>query len=418
MPAVNPRTFFRFAAEHHALLTELYYRREGLPDAELLELIRRHSDLQSPSASYLRDRLLELGILEPAPEATAQLEMTRPVAALVGYLLREYRLTSVEVIQSYFQAIESLGSELSSAVARGNSEILVRVNAELEDHVERMRHDSRNNRERVIADVMRVKTNRERLNPRQRYELVNRLWTRYIVPLRDVIDTQKVMDAALDRLEGIYRDAHESFAGDGVVQRVIRGGEARLRRLRRDVLGDFQETVREVTPLYEELRHETAVARGAARALERVSKEGLAELGLSRIMGVCNWQQRGLFGDGALESYLAELRGYDPLPPDPLSPARKDGGSPRVDPVEFSERARAAVPIEDALEWLLGSYPEAGSVEVLRLYGRLHSGRFGATSFAAKSREYPVADLLLVACPMAIVPDRDPDREQTGGGPR
>lgn len=89
MPTVNPQTFFRFAADHHALLTELYYKREGLVEAELLALIRRHADVQSPSAVYMRDRLVELGILEHLPQATAQFEMTRPVASVVGYLLQE-----------------------------------------------------------------------------------------------------------------------------------------------------------------------------------------------------------------------------------------------------------------------------------------------------------------------------------------
>ncbi len=416
MPAVNPQTFFRFAADHHALLTELYYKREGLVEAELLALIRRHGDVQSPGATYMRDRLVDLGILEHSPEATAQYEMTRPVASLVGYLLREYHLTSVEVIQSYFSAVDTLATDLAGAIDAGNSDLLVRINRELEDHVERMRHDSRSNRETVISDVVRIKTNRERLPPRQRYEIINRLWTRYIIPLRDIIDTEKSMDAALDRLDQIYADAQVQFAADSTVQQVVRGGDARLRRLRRDVLDDFHETIREVTPLYEELRQETAMARGASSALEQISQKGAAHLKLAATMGVCNWQQRGLFSDSALEAYLVEMRGYTPKTPDPLSASSAPAArSTHVDAETFRAGVIAALPIADSLEWLIASYPDVPPVGLLRLYGRLHAGDYGDLSFAERKRDYRTGDLVLSAHPMAVASGTD-RRESAGEG--
>lgn len=407
MAATNPQTFFRFAAEHHALLCELYYKRDRLPEAEVYSLIRRHADAPSPGAAYMRDRLIELGILEPSPEAGAQFEMTRPVAALIGYLLREYRLTSVEVIRSYFTAIDNLASDFGSAVDAGNGDLLVRVNGELEEHIERMRHDSRNNREKVIADVIRVKTNRERLPPRQRYAIINRLWTRYIVPLRDIIDTEKSMDAALDRLTRVYVDAQAQFAADDVVRQVVRSGEARVRRLRRDVLDDFNETIREVTPLYEELRQETAIARGASHALERMARNGLAVLDVPAKLSVCNWRQRGLFSDLALEAYLFDLRGYEPCTPDPVSAPASEPVHSHVDAVEFTEAVRDALPIGDAFCWLTATYPEAPPVMVFRLYGRLHSGRYGRTSFAGGPQTYRVRKLHVSAHPMTVASGSD-----------
>lgn len=402
MAVTSPQTFFRFAAEHHTLLCELYYKRDGLPEAEVFSLIRRHADTQSPGAAYMRDRLLELGILEPSPEATAQFEMTRPVASLLGYLLREYRLTSIEVIRSYFTTIDNLASELGEAVDKGNSDLLVRSNGDVEEHVERMRHDSHNNREKVIADVIRVKTNRERLPPRQRYEIINRLWTRYIVPLRDIIDTEKSMDSALARLTRVYVDARMQFPADGLVQQVIRGGEARVKRLRRDVLDDFNETIREVTPLYEELRQETAIARGASHALERVIRNGLSSLNLPVAMGICNWRQRGLFSDLALEAYLFDLQGYEPSVPEPLSATTSTEKQSHVGAKQFEKAVQDALPIADAFEWLIQAYPEASPETVLRLYGRLHTGRYGRTSFRDTPGEYRLKNIKLSSHPMSV----------------
>ena len=402
MAAVNPQTFFRFAAEHHALLSELYYKREGLSEAELLALVRRYADVQSPSAVYMRDRLVELGVLEQAPQATAQFEMSRPVASLMGYLLREYRMTSVEVIQAYFNAIDTLASDLAQAVDSDNSELLVRINGELEDHVERMRHDSHNNREAVTATVVKVKTNRERMPPRLRYETINRLWMRYIVPLRDIIDTHKSMDAALDRLARIYADAQQQFPADGTVQQVVRVGDARLRRLRQAVLEDFHESLREVTPLYEELRQETAMARGASQALERIAQEGLVRLRLAQRLGICNWQQRGLFSDSALEAYLCELQGYDPAVPEPIAFISEPEPPAHVSPDVFDERVRQALPIEDALTWLRNAFPELSLLAMLRLYGRLHSGRYGRTTFGERERAYELGGVVLCAHAMSV----------------
>jgi hypothetical protein len=217
MAVVNPQTFFRFAADHHELLVELYQHRDGITEAELLQVIRRFAGEGSPSASYVVDRLRELGFIDYAPHATAQYEMTRPFAELMSSLLREYRLTSVEVIRGYFTAMDSMGAEIGQAIAGKNGDLMVRALNDTAEHVERMRHDSRRNRDEVIATALRVKSNKDRMPPMRRYEIINRLWTRYLVPLRDMIDTQKAMDASLDRMERVLEEAEGGF------QKEVRG---------------------------------------------------------------------------------------------------------------------------------------------------------------------------------------------------
>lgn len=63
MAIVNPHTFFRFAADHHALLVALYERRDGLTEAELLQIIRRFGGEGHPAAPYMVDRLRDLGFI-------------------------------------------------------------------------------------------------------------------------------------------------------------------------------------------------------------------------------------------------------------------------------------------------------------------------------------------------------------------
>jgi hypothetical protein len=215
------------------------------------------------------------------------------------------------------------------------------------------------------------------------------------------------MDASLDRAEETHERAQRLFEGDGAVGGVLRPGHARIRRLRRSLQDDFHESLREVTPLYESLRRESTLARGASHALERISVAGLGRLGLPRRLGICNWQQQGLFGDLALQAYLLELRGYRPGPP-PVIPA---GVSPstraHVNLDGFDRSVRAALPIPDAFAWILEQYPEQGLGGVLRLYGRMHEGRYGPVGFENIPRTYTAGPARFSACRMQVRPARE-----------
>ena len=402
MAIVNPQTFFRFAADHHELLVDLYRHRDGITEAELLKLVRRFAGDGSPSPTYMVDRLRDLGFIDYAPHATAQYEMTRPFAELMGSLLREYRLTSVEVIRGYFTAMDSMAAEIGQATTGKNGDQMVRALNDTAEHVERMRHDSRRNREEIISTAMRVKSNRDRIPPMRRYEIINRLWTRYLAPLRDMIDTQKAMDASLDRMERVLEEAEESFQIDGAVAPAVAMGRARVRRLRRDVVEDFRESIHEIAPLYEELRRENALARGASHALEALSNQGLSRMALPQWLGICNWQQQGLFSDSALEAYLLTLQGYEPGRPRPIREGSTETAREHIRLDDFDTRVEEALPIPDALIWLSDAYPNLPLSTLLRLYGRMHSGRYGATGFAQADEEYPMRDVTLVAHPMSL----------------
>lgn len=402
MAAVNPQTFFRFAADHHELLVELYQRRDGITEAELLQLVRRVSVEGGPSASYLMDRLRELGFIDYAPHATAQYEMTRPFAELMSSLLREYRLTSVEVIRSYFTAMDSMAGEIVQATKDKNGDLMVRSLNDTSEHIERMRHDSRRNRDEVINAAMRVKSNRDRMPPLRRYEIINRLWTRYLVPLRDMIDTQKAMDASLDRMERTLEAAEDCFQIDGAVAPAIGMGRARVRRLRRDVVLDFRESIREIAPLYEELRRENALARGASHALEIITKQGLSFIALPERLGVCNWQQQGLFSDAALKSYFITLSDYVPTRPQSLREGAAGNAREHIRLEEFDAVVIAALPIADAIAWLRQAYPDVPLGTLLKLYGRMHSGRYAVPTFAENIEEYATSNAILAAYPMRL----------------
>ena len=69
---------------------------------------------------------------------------------------------------------------------------------------------------------------------------------------------------------------------------------------------------------------------------------------------------------------------------------------------EFDAQVCAALPISDALTWLSDSYPEGPLSTMLRLYGRMHSGRYGTVTFGEEDEEYALWGVTLAAHPMNL----------------
>ncbi|MEW6429359.1 MAG: hypothetical protein AB1568_15150 [Thermodesulfobacteriota bacterium] len=398
----NPQSFFRFAGRYAPLLLDLFYRGEGFSEADLRDLIEAQRAEGDPAAATVLDQLQSFGIIEAIPDATAVFELTAPVRALFSFLLREHRLTSARVIQGYLNDLDELRDELDGAVRRQTGNQAVRALADISQLIERVRQDSRANREAIIGEVLRLKSNRDRRSVMERFGIINRLWGRYLEPLRDLIDIRKAMDAGLDDLERGLAAGGRTFAADGGLAREFSRCRARLLRLRREVALDFAESLREVEPLYVSLKRESELVRGASLALERLDRGGLAGLGLDRLLAIPVWRVEGVFSDISLESYLAGVHGYEPARPAPLA----DLGEPPVrDFILASElfaRLEAALPVDDLLAWLLAAYPEAGIGEVVRAYGRIYLEGSAAMRFSASERRYPLAGATLVARPLRL----------------
>ncbi|MHB8765220.1 MAG: hypothetical protein ACYDA8_12930 [Deferrisomatales bacterium] len=400
--AANPQAFFRFAADHYPLLVDLFYRAGGVNDAELLALAERHRAATGPAPAYLAEQCLALGFLEAAPDATATYELTRPVRSLLGVLLMEHRLTSAAVLQGYLDDLGSLGRELDQALAAARGNQAVRALAEVGDLLERVRQDSRSNREGIVGEVLRIKANRDRRSVRERFEEVNRLWSRYLEPLRDLIDVRKAMDQTLDGLDRLLRQGLEVFALDGTLSRELGRARLRLLRVRREAAEDFREAVREIEPLYQALRRESELVRGASRALERIRREGLRCLDWTGLLALPAWRREGLFPDPAAEAYLRELRGYEPGRPHAL-PEAGDGEPPGfLDPDEVARALAQDAPLPDLLAWLAGRWPGTPLSEVLRAYGRLHAATQGRQAFGAEEQEYRIAGVRVIAHPLEV----------------
>ena len=400
--AINPQSFFNFAAQNYLLLHDIFRRSAGMNDAELTELIRRHRvGLESPAA--LIEKLINLKVIEPLPDATASYEMTRTVAILFRFLLQEQRLTSTAVIQAYLDELERAQVDLDHAIRDDKHSLIERTLDEITETLERIRQDSRSNREAIINEVMAVKSNREKRTVSERFEKILHLWNRYLEPLKDLIDVRKTMDASLDALERLLREGSEQFLLDGALHREFSRCSVRLVRLRRDMTTDFQESMNEVEPLYVSLKQDSSLARGVARALERIGKEGLRSLNLPGALAIpSGWLREGLFDNTDIEAFLHNVRGYQPEEP-PVIKLGTDKPVPRfIPPDELIDTLRLALPVGDVLQWLLDQYGTYPFSELLRAYGRIFASDAFRVGFSREEKSYQLPGVTVLARPFAV----------------
>lgn len=400
--AANPQSFFRFAARYYPLLLDLFYRREGFTEADLRHLIEELSSAGDPGLDTVIDHLLSFSIIEPIPDATASFELTAPLQNLLSFLLREHRLTSTKVLQVYLSDLDELRTELDGAGKQQFGNQAARSLNDIAQLIERIRQDSRSNREAIIGEVIKLKSNRERRSSRERFEIINHLWSRYLEPLRDLIDVKKAMDAGLDDLDRSLSANGRIFALDGALDREFSRCRARLLRLRREMTEDFYESIQEVEPLYISLKKESELVRGASLGLEKLDRAGLTSLGFQEMMAIPIWRIEGTVSDTALESFLHGIKGYTPGVAEPLIEPSEHSGPPFILPTELYANLAAALPVEDLLAWLVENYPEVGLGELVRAYGSVLLHVPESVHFGADEHRYYLPDATLIARPMRL----------------
>jgi hypothetical protein len=401
--AIQPQTFLNFTAHHYPLLHDLYRREHGVNEAELYELIHKYRSDNDSQPAHIYNQLLDLRIIEALPDATAIYEITRPIAVLFRFLLQEQRLTSTTVIQAYLDDLDTFYGDLENALREEKHGRIERSLSEIVDTMERIRQDSRANRQAIINEAMAVKGNRERRTVRERFETILLIWEKYLEPLKDLIDVKKSMDGSLDSLESLLKSGLKQYTMDGVVFDELQKTVARLVRLRRDVVSDFHESMQEVEPLYHSLERDSILARGASRALEQIDKFGLRSLQLTDALALpAGWLQQGLFTDTIVESYLHGVKEYVPQQAPHLSLGENVSNPQYMDLQDVVDSLNNEVPVTDTLAWLFDRYLDFELIDILRVYGHLIHSPLFATKFSHEQKNYQFNDVNICAYPMVI----------------
>ncbi|MFV8834439.1 hypothetical protein ACNSTU_05685 [Aquisalimonas sp. APHAB1-3] len=402
MALITPQRFLRFAAEQYPLLRELLDT-GAVTEPELMASIGRHRRPADPEPSTIRENLLAMGFLERRPESDV-LEFPQPLERFLRYLHREHHLTSASQLESYVEDIARLESELNTAVAAPQSTDLPFVLEELAARIEEIRHDIAGNKEAITDAVIRFQANPDALSLQARYARVIWLWERYLVPVQELIDTERVMEEHLNSLDRSMLDAEGALAAERPdLAGGVRENRLRLYRMRRQIVDDFRESMLELQPLYQRAMRESETARDVSHVLDHVRRHGAGSLALEERVGAPVSRHEGLFGDLAAKAYLYRLADFQPRGRVELDAALEDGGEPinRVDLTTLFGELESEQP-DDALEWLVDSLADrGGSVrDLLTVFGR--AVRRLETQPGSEPRDYQFGDYTLRTYPRSL----------------
>lgn len=403
--AITVHDFFRFGSDYSALLSAIFDRDAPVDRVELRSLIQRYVDEDAPTYETIETQLLEFGFLDRTPESDSVYELRTEIRDLLAYLLKRQEIATAEVIRGYLAELATLTNEIRTAFESDEFGDVLPALRDLDRTLEKIRSHARGNFETITSRVQEIQADRKQLSARQKFEQINRLWHRALVPLRDLMDDRGQIEQRAEHINRVLADIEkDDVVVPAGVRRSASSTRSRLARARRALSERHDAAVREVKPLYEQLRADSMMLEGASRMLDTVRRHGAPSIDLDARMALEGWRPRGLFSDDHLAARFAALRDYappakvelsSPPPPVDFDPLRRD---------EVRERLERACPVDDVLSWVIDAWPDRSPSEILKIYGWIHRGDFGQVGPLADldERVYRVGGIEMYAWPLAM----------------
>jgi hypothetical protein len=400
---VNPQAFFNFCAGHVALLRDLAERSAEISEFEVFRVIRAHPSEELPETAWRR--LKEYQIMVPLEPGSQSYLVAQPIKNLLAYLFDEANPTTPEVIQGYVRSLEVICKQLARALEAEEMMVVELAFAEINQTLRRIYADLEATHQSILQEVAQFKTTREKVTVREKYRRIVYWMERFVEPMIEVIRADGPMRAAFDEVERLLGRARQGALFNDVpnLDRNLRY----LRLIGHHALRIFQQCRKEIQPLYDSLRRSSFLAEGAAKALERLQREGLARWGLEPIIGVCSLRVVAVPGDAAIARALRRVLEHPPEPAPVLALQTEDtipGALVRrlwLDGLE--SKARGELPLDDLLGWLARAYPEKDTAQILSGFTSLlfHQDFHGAFS-DHPARAYALPDGELEGPPVRL----------------
>jgi hypothetical protein len=236
--------------------------------------------------------------------------------------------------------------------------------------------------------------------------MISELLDDYVTPLQDIVHSQGPFEKLFSELRTMLGEAQTVFANDPSVARDLKSTKARLQRVRRTVLENFEAARRETTRLYEQHETNSDILEGASSLLNRVHHEGAGALKLVEEMKLASFTMRTVFQEEGLSSYLHDMAGYEPPEPEPIQEPSSSHSPPVLDSDELISDALLACPISDAMAWLLDVRDDAPR-RTLRAYRYLLQSAKLSSTFGHTRKKYDLGDTILSAVPVQIMVDKN-----------
>lgn len=404
---VPPKEFFQFCAKHVNLLRELEQRASGtdLSESEIGEIAKIHAADVEEQPAFLIKKLKELRILVSIDQAEQYFLMAEPVRGILRYLLEEAKPASAETVQSYVNELQILAQKLRAALNADDSTIADLALSDITQTLRRLHDDVAATHVSVLGEVARFKTDKRPASVREKYQRIVWWMQQYIAPMVDMIRVDGAMQVTFAEVEEVLEHASVNalVISIGTAERNLR----LLRLARRHALNVFEQSGKEISPLYQSLARSSNLATGAAYALDRLRLGNVEEWTQQSAVGIFTLRHQGAFSDKAIAGAIERLLNNPPMPP----PAINLGHDGKVPPAlehrrwlnSLPDEIANDLPVSDLLDWLTSRYPQAETTQILAGFSTLFfHERFRARFIEATACDYETSDHLICAQPVEL----------------
>ena len=366
---VPPKDFFQFCAKHVTLLRELEQRANGtdLSEAEIANLVKTHTLEDDEQPAFTTKRLKDLRILVSADQSQQYFLMAEPVRGILRYLLEEAKPASSETVQGYIKELQKLAQKLRTSVTTENPTLAELALADITQTLRRLHEDVSATHVSVLGEVTRYKVDKRPTSVFEKYQRIVWWMQQYIAPMLDVIRVNGPMQATFSEVEEVLEGASRNslVISIGASERNLR----LIRLARRHALNVFDQSGKEIAPLYQSLARSSNLATGAAWVLDRLRQESLENWIQQAVVGVFTLRQQAAFSDKAITRAIERVLNNPPAPAPTIELGKGKETSTALEHTRWIEalpdEIASELPINDLLGWLTARYPQSDTERLL-----------------------------------------------------
>jgi hypothetical protein len=388
--STNPSRTLRIAAEYYPLLAHLAEGGDAASLSEFRSLLSKYHPEETRSPEQVVELLAQVGLIETSPDSDANWEVPHAVGEFLRHLSMRQRLATPGQLAPLISEVQDLSDNLRKAIDAGDLDQMRVYGSRAKDVVEAARALSRENYRAIVHEVMRIKTRQDKRNLRERYLFIYELHEKHLKSLASLVEVGGETDVRTAELLAVVRYAREKLPHAPFVPEWASKIGATVKRLREECLADLQSAVREVTPLFKQIRRDHALALAVSSLLDRVGRQGARALDdIEKRLPIARWRAENLFSAYAVEDYLAGVAEHTQHPDmGPLSvPNIATPVTLLLDPDEVANDLRSAGSQSNLFDWLLASYGTHDDNQILQAFHAVVS----STEFKSEPANEPIS---------------------------
>lgn len=400
--STNPQRTLALAAEYFGLLSDLASRGESVSTGDLRSLLQKHNPEGDRTTEKVIELLEQYGLFEKAADSDSSWEVPHVIGEFLRHLSMRQRLSAPGLIGPIIEEISRLTEVLRLAFEAADIDGVRLVSNNIKQALDAARGLSRGNSQAIVNEVMRIKTKEDRRSLRERYLFISHLHDKHLTPLGSMVEVGGEMEMRANELIAVARHGRSLMPDDPFVPELTSKIIAAVRRLKDDAWGDFHSSLREVTPLFRQVRRDHALAVAVSRQLDRVGREGAKGLdGVEALLPIARWRSENVFSSYDLEDYLAGVANYVANPdPGPLASFGDSVAPPVLDTAEVVEALLADGEQQDLLAWIVRKFSVFPDQQLLHAFHNISSSPDFQCGHADHPAQVETAEAIYTYYPM------------------